>query len=84
MAWLLPFDIFSFKRHMLDISPIHWKLCVYFRYVLKVTISRGYGGSIVEYQDFVVKFISYFPTKTFTTMECLLSFNDMNSCPCFF
>ncbi|KAL7216809.1 hypothetical protein ACSBR1_028686 [Camellia fascicularis] len=24
------------------------------KYVLKVTISRGYAGSIVEYQDFVV------------------------------
>jgi hypothetical protein len=26
------------------------------RYVLKVTISRGYAGSIVEYQDFMVLF----------------------------
>jgi hypothetical protein len=28
------------------------------RYVLKVTISRGYAGSIVEYQDFVVLSLS--------------------------
>ncbi|XP_022888895.1 vacuolar protein sorting-associated protein 26A-like, partial [Olea europaea var. sylvestris] len=28
--------------------------CACFRYILKVTVSRGYAGSIVEYQDFVV------------------------------
>lgn len=27
---------------------------MFYRYVLKVTISRGYAGSIVEYHDFVV------------------------------
>lgn len=31
-------------------------MCTLCRYVLKVTVSRGYGGSIVEYQDFVVVF----------------------------
>lgn len=30
-------------------------LSTLFRYVLKVTINRGYAGSIVEYQDFVVR-----------------------------
>lgn len=29
-------------------------LCTCFRYVLKVTINRGYAGSVVEYQEFVV------------------------------
>ncbi|CAK8566951.1 unnamed protein product [Lathyrus sativus] len=31
------------------------------RYVLKVTINRGYAGSIVEYQDFVVRNYSPLP-----------------------
>ncbi|KAE8708236.1 hypothetical protein F3Y22_tig00110348pilonHSYRG00182 [Hibiscus syriacus] len=30
-------------------------LCQIGRYVLKVTVSRNYGGSIVEYQDVMVK-----------------------------
>lgn len=33
-----------------------WCVCALCRYVLKVTVSRGYGGSVVEYQDFVVRF----------------------------
>ena len=32
---------------------------VIFRYVLKVTVTRGYAGSIVEYQDFVVCFFKF-------------------------
>lgn len=32
--------------------------CSLSRYVLKVTVSRGYAGSIVEYQDFVVLSLS--------------------------
>lgn len=31
------------------------------RYVLKVTISRGYAGTIVEYQDFMVVSLSLSP-----------------------
>ncbi|CAG7892635.1 unnamed protein product [Brassica rapa] len=34
---------------------------VIFRYVLKVTVTRGYAGSIVEYQDFVVRNYSPLP-----------------------
>lgn len=37
------------------INPSSSRFCACLRYVLKVTISRGYAGSITEYQDFVVK-----------------------------
>ncbi|KAK9293150.1 hypothetical protein L1049_021136 [Liquidambar formosana] len=39
------------KCHMRHIMGLTVRL----RYVLKVTISRGYAGSIVEYKDFVVR-----------------------------
>jgi len=45
-------------RFLFIVSEIFIFLCFFAfstsRYVLKVTINRGYAGSIIEYQDFVV------------------------------
>lgn len=49
------------KNMMLIVIIVHamtYCKCALSRYVLKVTVSRGYAGSIVEYQDFVVLSLS--------------------------
>ena len=45
--------------HDIEIWVLNFSKFFFNRYVLKVTISRGYAGSIIEYQDFVV-IISFF------------------------
>lgn len=42
----------------LDFTSFCYFLC-FFRYVLKVTVTRGYAGSIVEYQEFMVLFLPF-------------------------
>ncbi|CAN6709310.1 unnamed protein product [Malus baccata var. baccata] len=57
----VPGDIYERKTYPFEFSTVEMPYETYngvnvrLRYVLKVTISRGYGSSIVEYQDFVVR-----------------------------
>nr|POE59940.1 vacuolar protein sorting-associated protein 26a [Quercus suber] len=57
----VPGDIYERKTYPFEFSTVEMPYETYngvnvrLRYVLKVTISRGYAGSIVEYQDFVVR-----------------------------
>ncbi|KAF5960165.1 hypothetical protein HYC85_001374 [Camellia sinensis] len=56
----VPGELFERKTYPFEFSTVEMPYETYngvnvrLRYVLKVTISRGYAGSIVEYQDFVV------------------------------
>ncbi|KAJ0046065.1 hypothetical protein Pint_05140 [Pistacia integerrima] len=55
----VPGEIYERKTYSFEFSTVEMPYETYngvnvrLRYVLKVTVSRGYGGSIVEYQDFV-------------------------------
>ncbi|XP_050150079.1 vacuolar protein sorting-associated protein 26A-like isoform X2 [Malus sylvestris] len=57
----VPGDIYERKTYPFEFSTVEMPYETYngvnvrLRYVLKVTISRGYGSSIVEYQDFVME-----------------------------
>ncbi|XP_040954062.1 vacuolar protein sorting-associated protein 26A isoform X2 [Gossypium hirsutum] len=55
----VPGDIYERKTYPFEFSTVEMPYETYnganlrLRYVLKVTVSRNYGGSIVEYQDFM-------------------------------
>ncbi|KAH0859357.1 hypothetical protein HID58_087618 [Brassica napus] len=55
----VPGEIYEKKAYPFEFSTVEMPHETYngvnvrLRYVLKVTVTRGYGGSIVEYQDFV-------------------------------
>ncbi|GFZ06396.1 vacuolar protein sorting 26B [Actinidia rufa] len=57
----VPDEIYERKTYPFEFSTVEMPYETYngvnvrLRYVLKVTISRGYAGSIVEYQDFVME-----------------------------
>ncbi|TYI68947.1 hypothetical protein E1A91_D08G120800v1 [Gossypium mustelinum] len=57
----VPGDIYERKTYPFEFSTVEMPYETYnganlrLRYVLKVTVSRNYGGSIVEYQDFMVR-----------------------------
>ncbi|KAM1254203.1 hypothetical protein ACFX2J_041985 [Malus domestica] len=57
----VPGEIYERKTYPFEFSTVEMPYETYngvnvrLRYVLKITISRGYGSSIVEYQDFVVR-----------------------------
>lgn len=57
----VPGEIYEKKMYPFEFSTVEMPYETYngvnvrLRYVLKVTISRGYAGSIHEYQDFVVR-----------------------------
>ncbi|KAI7740704.1 hypothetical protein M8C21_023515 [Ambrosia artemisiifolia] len=57
----VPGDIYERKTYPFEFSTVEMPYETYngvnvrLRYVLKVTISRGYAGSITQYQDFVVR-----------------------------
>ncbi|KAK4480526.1 hypothetical protein RD792_013602 [Penstemon davidsonii] len=57
----VPGEIYERKTFPFEFSTVEMPYETYngvnvrLRYVLKVTISRGYAGSIMEYQDFVVR-----------------------------
>nr|GLL23178.1 vacuolar protein sorting-associated protein 26A [Ipomoea trifida] len=57
----VPGELYERKTYPFDFSTVEMPYETYngvnvrLRYVLKVTISRGYAGSIVEFQDFVVR-----------------------------
>ncbi|CAL5405433.1 unnamed protein product [Camellia sinensis] len=57
----VPGEIYERKTYPFEFSTVEMPYETYngvnvrLRYILKVTISRGYAGSIVEYQDFVVR-----------------------------
>ncbi|CAN1325012.1 Vacuolar protein sorting-associated protein 26A [Linum perenne] len=55
----VPGEIYEIKNYPFEFSTVEMPYETYngvnvrLRYVLRVTISRGYAGSIIEYQDFV-------------------------------
>lgn len=57
----VPGELYEKKLYPFEFSTVEMPYETYngvnvrLRYVLKVTISRGYAGSIIEYQDFVVR-----------------------------
>ncbi|CAN1228083.1 Vacuolar protein sorting-associated protein 26A [Linum grandiflorum] len=57
----VPGEINEIKNYPFEFSTVEMPYETYngvnvrLRYVLRVTISRGYAGSIIEYQDFVVR-----------------------------
>ncbi|KAB2069693.1 hypothetical protein ES319_A08G109100v1 [Gossypium barbadense] len=57
----VPGDIYERKTYPFEFSTVEMPYETYnganlrLRYVLKVTVSRNYGGSIVEYQDFIME-----------------------------
>ncbi|EOA13763.1 hypothetical protein CARUB_v10026855mg [Capsella rubella] len=57
----VPGEIYERKTYPFEFSSVEMPyetfngVNVRLRYVLKVTVTRGYAGSIVEYQDFVVR-----------------------------
>ncbi|MBA0709149.1 hypothetical protein Golax_024209 [Gossypium laxum] len=57
----VPGDIYERKTYPFEFSTVEMPYETYngenlrLRYVLKVTVSRNYGGSIVEYQDFMME-----------------------------
>ena len=57
----VPGEIYERKTYAFEFSTVEMPYETYngvnvrLRYVLKVTINRGYAGSVVEYQDFVVR-----------------------------
>ncbi|KAJ8558562.1 hypothetical protein K7X08_035741 [Anisodus acutangulus] len=57
----VPGEIYERKTYPFEFSTVEMPYETYngvnvrLRYILKITISRGYAGSIVEYQDFVVR-----------------------------
>ncbi|CAI8608057.1 unnamed protein product [Vicia faba] len=63
----VPGEIYERKTYPFEFSTVEMPYETYngvnvrLRYVLKVTINRGYAGSIVEYQDFVVRNYSPLP-----------------------
>ncbi|CDY14373.1 BnaA10g06820D [Brassica napus] len=63
----VPGEIYEKKAYPFEFSTVEMPHETYngvnvrLRYVLKVTVTRGYGGSIVEYQDFVVRNYSPLP-----------------------
>ncbi|KAL7106847.1 hypothetical protein ACP275_06G018000 [Erythranthe tilingii] len=63
----VPGEIYEWKTFSFEFSTVEMPYETYngvnvrLRYVLKVTISRGYAGSITEYQDFVVRNFSPLP-----------------------
>ncbi|KAK6262546.1 hypothetical protein QUC31_008362 [Theobroma cacao] len=64
----VPGDIYERKTYPFEFSTVEMPYETYngvnvrLRYVLKVTVSRNYGGSIVEYQDFMVRNYSPAPS----------------------
>ncbi|KAG7022208.1 Vacuolar protein sorting-associated protein 26A, partial [Cucurbita argyrosperma subsp. argyrosperma] len=64
----VPGEIYERKTYPFEFSTVEMPYETYngvnvrLRYVLKVTISRGYAGSIVEYQDFMVRNYSPLPS----------------------
>lgn len=64
----VPGEIYERKTYPFEFSTVEMPYETYngvnvrLRYVLKVTVSRGYGGSIVEYQDFLVRNYSLAPS----------------------
>ncbi|XVE58309.1 hypothetical protein DITRI_Ditri04bG0159900 [Diplodiscus trichospermus] len=64
----VPGDIYERKTYPFEFSTVEMPYETYngvnvrLRYVLKVTVSRSYGGSIVEYQDFMVRNYSPLPS----------------------
>ncbi|KAH9617456.1 hypothetical protein KSS87_011051 [Heliosperma pusillum] len=64
----VPGDIYERKTYPFEFSTVEMPYETYngvnvrLRYVLKVTISRGYAGSIIEYHDFVVRNYSPLPS----------------------
>ncbi|KAL0728916.1 hypothetical protein Bca4012_025009 [Brassica carinata] len=63
----VPGEIYEKKAYPFEFSTVEMPYETYngvnvrLRYVLKVTVTRGYAGSIVEYQDFVVRNYSPLP-----------------------
>uniref|UniRef100_A0A2P2KRD4 Uncharacterized protein MANES_01G037600 n=1 Tax=Rhizophora mucronata TaxID=61149 RepID=A0A2P2KRD4_RHIMU len=57
----VPGEVYERKTYPFEFSTVEMPYETYnginvrLRYVLKVTVSRGYAGSIIEYQDFVVR-----------------------------
>ncbi|XP_055820420.1 vacuolar protein sorting-associated protein 26A isoform X2 [Solanum dulcamara] len=57
----VPGEIYERKTYPFEFSTVEMPYETYngvnvrLRYILKITISRGYAGSIVEYQDFMVR-----------------------------
>ncbi|XP_010445889.1 PREDICTED: vacuolar protein sorting-associated protein 26A-like [Camelina sativa] len=57
----VPGEIYERKTYPFEFSSVEMPYETYngvnvrLKYVLKVTVTRGYAGSIVEYQDFVVR-----------------------------
>ncbi|XP_021843612.1 vacuolar protein sorting-associated protein 26A [Spinacia oleracea] len=64
----VPGEIYERKSYPFEFSTVEMPYEAYngvnvrLRYVLKVTISRGYAGSIIEYHDFVVRNYSPLPS----------------------
>ncbi|KAF7131756.1 hypothetical protein RHSIM_Rhsim09G0208000 [Rhododendron simsii] len=67
----VPGEIYERKTYPFEFSTVEMPYETYngvnvrLRYVLKVTINRGYAGSIVEYQDFAVR--NYSPAPPINT-----------------
>ncbi|CAF2137884.1 unnamed protein product [Brassica napus] len=63
----VPGEIYENKAYPFEFPTVEMPYETYngvnvrLRYVLKVTVTRGYAGSIVEYQDFVVRNYSPLP-----------------------
>ncbi|KAL0824646.1 hypothetical protein Bca101_048323 [Brassica carinata] len=63
----VPGEIYEKKAYPFEFPTVEMPYETYngvnvrLRYVLKVTVTRGYAGSIVEYQDFVVRNYSPLP-----------------------
>ncbi|KAJ6331710.1 hypothetical protein OIU76_010152 [Salix suchowensis] len=64
----VPGEIYERKTYPFEFSTVEMPYETYngvnvrLRYVLKVTVTRGYAGSIIEYQDFLVR--NYSPPPT--------------------
>ncbi|GAA0160741.1 membrane traffic protein [Lithospermum erythrorhizon] len=64
----VPGELYERKTYPFEFSTVEMPYETYngvnvrLRYVLKVTITRGYAGSVVEYQDFVVRNYSPLPS----------------------
>jgi vacuolar protein sorting-associated protein 26 len=57
----VPGELYERKTYPFEFSTVEMPYETYsgvnvrLRYVLKVTVNRGYGGTIIEYQDFMVR-----------------------------
>ncbi|KAI8540516.1 hypothetical protein RHMOL_Rhmol09G0269500 [Rhododendron molle] len=77
----VPGEIYERKTYPFEFSMVEMPYETYngvnvrLRYVLKVTINRGYAGSIVEYQDFaVILSLSLTHTHTHTQRRAHVDF----------